>query len=735
MESIPLYPPLFKAGKSREFVESGRTVASCLSPRDLSAAVFATNTIDPQVLRASKKQYPKAQSVYTACFERLPTPERRSFVTDTSVVFAALQNLRLPEAADDSSLTSDEKYKALVKLAMDYVTLAKDAWVQTSDAGPGNAYDHYRVIYSCLSLFVVLYMPESGLDYAPVGEELMEWLNVNFIAPTSEEGDHLSSQECPWEDYSFWPYLTRTVLRGLLKSSEFFVTALSRHPSEYLSSISETLCPLLSGQPRLVHFKTERDFVVAQRRWKERVKSLRLELDRIPDHARQDGTGDWWTPLSNIIGILEGRGDVIKDVCANLEGDWKEVCAAWGVFVDHRLLRQDLPEVVKQILDEMPPDPTDLEDNILASLFSGKPAIAVGQAAKHDLWLSAHWADLMESLELLDASALDELGLTSRRQYVLAYADYLRSDTALWRIAVAYLGACGDIGLQRMDEVLLHVPVVPRDAKAIAVDRSSTDEGNVVAAVPPILKEVVQTCFEYGREHVRRTVCSVCMQSHLLFSAPTSWKIAAQAFLQRKHYGLAISYLTSAEDWTALGHVIDNMLNEFIQHGAERFTRLVATVAPSLQELQAHPDATGVFIRRLLFAVRYAEFHQRRLSGDLQDAALDLEALFDSDIAPRAWWGVLLQFLYSLLLHSLVTERHLFSDGVLLFSSRGAVQLLHRLQEVYTAVDQCSGDDYLDALRRTMKGASTKEATNRLRRTSLALAKYYAACTVMADTV
>jgi nuclear pore complex protein Nup85 len=61
-----------------------------------------------------------------------------------------------------------------------------------------------------------------------------------------------------------------------------------------------------------------------------------------------------------------------------------------------------------------------------------------------------------------------------------------------------------------------------------------------------------------------------------------------------------------------------------------------------LQELQAHPEATGVFIHRLLFAVRYAEFHQRRLSGDVQDAALDLEALFEYDIAPKAWWGVLL---------------------------------------------------------------------------------------------
>jgi nuclear pore complex protein Nup85 len=43
-----------------------------------------------------------------------------------------------------------------------------------------------------------------------------------------------------------------------------------------------------------------------------------------------------------------------------------------------------------------------------------------------------------------------------------------------------------------------------------------------------------------------------------------------------------------------------------------------------------------------MFAVRYAEFHQRKLSGDLQEAALDLLTMFNEGLAPKAWWGVLL---------------------------------------------------------------------------------------------
>ena len=60
-----------------------------------------------------------------------------------------------------------------------------------------------------MSLFVALYLPENDQEYSPVGEELMEWLNFNFINPTTEEGDQLSAQERPWEDAEFWPYLMR----------------------------------------------------------------------------------------------------------------------------------------------------------------------------------------------------------------------------------------------------------------------------------------------------------------------------------------------------------------------------------------------------------------------------------------------------------------------------------------------------------------------------------------------
>ena len=42
---------------------------------------------------------------------------------------------------------------------------------------------------------------------------------------------------------------------------------------------------------------------------------------------------------------------------------------------------------------------------------------------------------------------------------MLAYAEYLRSDPALWRITVDYMYSCGDVGRYMGDQVLVRVPL------------------------------------------------------------------------------------------------------------------------------------------------------------------------------------------------------------------------------------------------------------------------------------
>ncbi|KAH9888788.1 Nup85 nucleoporin-domain-containing protein [Cubamyces lactineus] len=700
-----LVPPLFEQDAADDFHRSGRTISLAVSPRGDGVAIYAS----PNTLQLQNVSYPKAQTIYLANRLRAPLSERRVFITDTSVIFAAVQNLtKVSRAKDVEIVQNDEARRAICKLTNDYVNFCKECCLYASQniSRPEPLQfdpDHYRCLWTSFSLFAVLYTPEPGFDDAPVGDDLMEWLNTHYVQPSTQEGDGLSSQERPWEDPAFWSYLTRTSLRGLTKASVFFLNVLSKHPSTYLQSLAQQLSPLLTNHPRLSQFSAEKDFAVASRRWKDKVKTLRLELDRVPESERDDGFENWWDRFSDIVGVLEGQEDVIKRVCTELGADWKEVCCVWGIFVDTRLRRHDLPDIVAQVLDEMPLDPTDREDMVHSALFLGRPTQALAEAAQLDIWLAAHLADLMEPIELIDSEP-DDSDLSSRQHYILAYAEYLRTDPALWRITVDYMYSCGPVGRGMADQVLMRVPLrleAPKDADAAGEEAARIRAGHLAG----VLKDVNETCFEHQREEIRRMVC----------------RIAAQSFIREKAYGLAISYCTSAEDWAGLGRVVDLVLEEYIAQGPEQFARLVANIAPSLHSLRTEAGtkipAPGVFLHRLMFAVRFAEFHQRRASGDGQGAAFDVVAMFREDITPKSWWAVLLCDSLELLQNG----------GSTFFTSTDACLLIQKLEEIQIAVVQGAAEDYLPILCRVTKRGE-KHALQRLEVVRLSLARYYARC-------
>ncbi|KAJ2911868.1 hypothetical protein MD484_g8548, partial [Candolleomyces efflorescens] len=663
LRSLNVVPALVESGSFQDLVNDGQTISLAPSPLDGSLGVF----ISPHA----------------------------TFIADTFVIFSALQNLlKTPERHSRSLIESDHDVNVVRKLAIDFVNFIKECWVHASRPVPRPdgplqfSGDHYRSLYTCFSLFVVLFIPESGYEQAPVGDELMEWLNTHFIEPSTEEGDLLSGLDKPWEDETFWPYLTRAILRGLNKASIFFLDALSKHPSEDLTHLTETLIPLIESQPRLQDFNTERDFAQSTRRWKDKVKALRIDMERVPEGARWDDIENWWERLSDIVGILEGRPEVLKRVCNELGGDWKEVCVAWGIFVDPRLRRQDLVsrDLVSDILLDMPPDPTNLEDNINAALLGGNLSEALEFSLKLDPWLSAHFADFMAPLHLLETN--EESDLSLRDFYILAYAEYLYSDPALWRITIDYMYSCSDIGKLRADTILTRVPLQLRQ-QGQATNPETIERirsGDIIG----VLKDINECCLQYNREGVRRT-------------------ISARAFIEERNYGLAASYCTSAEDWSGLGHIIDYVLEDHIAEHA-------AAIAPIIQKLGLQSNVNGVFYYRLIFVTRYARLQELLYRKELSDAASDLITIIQDDIAPASWWAVIL-----------CDSVHLLEyEHRLLFSSSQASLLLRKLEEISLKVSQGAGSEYLGVLSRMVEGKDQKEALKRLQLVRLALARQLA---------
>jgi len=100
-------------------------------------------------------------------------------------------------------------------------------------------------------------------------------------------------------------------------------------------------------------------------------------------------------------------------------------------------------------------------------------------------------------------------GLTPRDFYVLSYAQYLHADSALWRITVAYMYSCGEIGAKTADEVLMRVPLRLHGVGSTDATESNADERSRKGDLSGIIKDLNATCHEYERENARRSICRV----------------------------------------------------------------------------------------------------------------------------------------------------------------------------------------------------------------------------------
>ena len=81
--------------------------------------------------------------------------------------------------------------------------------------------------------------------------------------------------------------------------------------------------------------------------------------------------------------------------------------------------------------------------------------------------------------------------------------------------------------------------------------------------------------------------------------------------------------------------------------------------------------------------------------------------------------------------HNVVDPGLVCAEHRLLFSSSQASLLLRKLEEISVKVSQGAGSEYLGILSRMVEGKDQKEALKRLQLVRLALARYFARCTVL----
>jgi nuclear pore complex protein Nup85 len=158
----------------------------------------------------------------------------------------------------------------------------------------------------------------------------------------------MSSRE-PWTHASFWPYITRCLLRGFHLPASSFLRTLSQHPHQPISKIGILLATHLSLFPRSHNthsYPLDHQFLSAHKTWLARFRaefSAVTAGKTVGAWLASDG-GDWdaWgRDFMTVVEIMEGKKERVLEEAA----DWREAVGAWGILVDVGLRRDDLPLV------------------------------------------------------------------------------------------------------------------------------------------------------------------------------------------------------------------------------------------------------------------------------------------------------------------------------------------------------------------------------------------------------
>ncbi|MCO5566109.1 hypothetical protein L7F22_019785 [Adiantum nelumboides] len=726
------------------------------------------------------------------------TDDKVSMLTETSIIFSSCQKIIEQEQERQRASCSvnpanqfitpthivqyihriSNLYRDKLRQYIDKLEVSEDEMERTDL--------EYTVSFSLILHFAeTIYIPADGRGTGVVGEEILHWLNSFDVQPTTEEAQEIAQSATPYEHGNYWDCIRRFVSRGMLSAASSLLSYLAKgHPSAKLRQFSEEVCNLLTSMPRSTRFTLEHDFLASHRRWVGRARSsmnkLEMEMDELEAEWQKDGRGgksvneieeerfDLEAQFNCLLGLMIGQRDRVSEVCRN----WRELLGAWGLLVQPGIKRDDIPEIIKIILDAFPIKSSGShlsEENLLISLAKGETVDACKQAQKYDPWLAAHMTDLLDRLGLLeeddemeeDSSDLTMKNVeksknekyTLRQQTIEEYAETVLDDQCFWRLALCYLSFCGPSARLRMRNIILDVALTDPEVLASNTVRLKRAEDVMLEAAEDEMDELADDPEQARKDREEEKskendskrileqystameVIETCVELNMQLEARAICKHLAGEMVKKDRMGAALAFCVRAQDIRQIKRIADSIFEIYITQGCDAFCAMVDSIPLSLlnrasQQMDedgintinsssASDDLTDKIMplqnssfqtSRLLFLAKYRDFHRLHTESDLRSAAALLVELLTSNLVPEPYRAVLL-----------VDSLPFLQSDIPMLTSRESYELLRLLDEILTAsaTHPLQAEYYLTALERIVspsgKHASEKKEQQRRR--------------------
>ncbi|CAK9784044.1 hypothetical protein CC85DRAFT_281930 [Cutaneotrichosporon oleaginosum] len=704
-----LDPPAFTRQDKAKWKASGRTLLAAAAPvgggvaawiakqpskkpddpatlldKELSLAdnmlyISAINTFPP----ALEDFYSSTCTVFTnlqqiiASAIRLPEPDAASGVWDTDGHLVALDGVVGPPRAE--TIVHMRKIVEMYLQDIDRIRCSVDVADDIKFT--------FSAMHGILNLMRILYLPADGRGQTLLGEELLDWVNESSPAAINDDGNEIMGTPHPWDNPMFWPFLNRCVLRGLFSTVAQFLNTLSDHPHPPIVKLGATLSQYASSFPRSENYREDHIYLSEHKKWLVRLRS---DVDSITGGRNRsnwlgaDASREWsgWEEnIKSLVELMEGKPDRVLAEA----NDWREAIGAWGLLVEVWLRRDDLPDVVTKVLDEIPIDTTIEEDVVLSNICLGPKGVAAALRTSQniDTWLAAHLADVFDKLGMVPDD--DEFELSTRDYLLLAYADSIMdspSQWKLWRVVAEYLATAAEEGRSRLREYILRVALPfdsasDKDKEGTTMDvEAEDDDDETEDREMKHFFDLQNTCMSLNLHEEWREICT----------------ILAGTFMRRGEYGRAASLATQARDIEMLSCIAEKIISTYIEHGADEYLKQVNSLpanllseAPMLLEDEFNEEEGvsphALYAQRLIFLSEFRDYLLFMAEGTRNRAATRLVSLIDSPTTPVAFVAVLL-----------AESVELLEDEEIHLGPAGTFELMRTLQDILAAADFASHD-------------------------------------------
>ncbi|KAJ2711723.1 hypothetical protein H4R19_003113, partial [Coemansia spiralis] len=443
--AVHLVPGVFPAGRQAEWTAQNRTVTFALHPLGNKLAVAVAGKQTREAVGPGVRVYGPDQTVYVCRLGAVPD-ERTPFVHDTHAVFAALQSLM---AADDVAVgvTALLRTSALYREAMlRQVRLLQDAAPQTEFTAAEA--DTFQSMHAVWHLLEIIYLATNAPALsAAVVPHYMEWLNLNFPAPSADDGRRIIDAARDADALAchpdLWTYLRKLALRGHVATLANVLDRVA--PAQGLSAgaarWARDLARVSRDMPIGSGDETAGSFNARWRRWNAELQTMAAAIRSLlagdegaaPDTALES--------LGAMVDVMRGDADA-----ASAAGEsWQEILGALLLYSEPTAPADRLPALAQAVLEQFQASGFTLLDRALAALLSHDLPELLVYSNQIDPWLAAHLADAMDHIGILDICR-QALRVDPREHYLVALGEAYMGHEGLWRVGFDYFGLCGTPG-------------------------------------------------------------------------------------------------------------------------------------------------------------------------------------------------------------------------------------------------------------------------------------------------